>query len=35
MLIKANDYDRFLGAMAKIDGMFGEKFRHVPPNSRL
>ena len=32
---KANDYDRFLGAMGKIDGMFGEEFRHVPPNSRL
>jgi len=31
---KANDYDRFLGAMGKIDSMFGE-FRHVAPNSRL
>jgi NAD(P)-dependent dehydrogenase (short-subunit alcohol dehydrogenase family) len=32
---KANDYDRFLGAMGKIDSMFGEEFRHVAPNSRL
>lgn len=32
---KAKDYDGFLKAMMKIDSMFGETFKNVPPNSRL
>ncbi len=35
MLRKATNYNKFLGAMAKINARFGEEFANVPPNSRL
>lgn len=35
VLKKAKDYSKYLHGMLKIDSMFGESFRHVPPNARL
>lgn len=32
---KAQSHDKFLKGMGKIDAKFGEKFRFVPPKSRL
>jgi short-subunit dehydrogenase len=35
MIRKAKNYDSFLKAMGKINAVYGEEFKNVPPNARL